>query len=911
MSPYRPDSEPVRLLLIEDNPGDACVVQSTLEEQGAELVDVRVVGRLDEAADALSGGAIDVVLLDLGLPGSDGLDTFLRFRQIDPAVPVLVFTGLDDQELASACVQQGAQDYLVKGEAHGDLLRTVRRAVEREGLRAQLEAARRDFASLVASSVDAILVVAIETGRILHANPAAETLFNATEGQLTGKDFGREGLGSEPLELEIPQVGGARFTAEVRAATVTWRGLPAKVVSFRDVTERKFLTEARDVALAVSKRREFESAAYARGARRVIEATNSEECIQELFDSCRRLLGAEAGYVVLREGGVSRTLSVRIGEQRCLLEPRGGAGGALHARAFESGQVVVDNDLPASSELPDGHVAINNVLIAPMLLDGAVLGLLTVGNKEGGFSRQDQRVAAGFAELAAIALQNGKMLEALQASEARLQQFFDHAPEYCYLVGPGGRITDANRATLEGLGHAREELIGRPVLSLYAPECQEQAREVRRRTMRGEGVRNEEILVLARDGGRRKVLLSTAAILDSKGRVINFVGIQRDVTELRRIEASLAQSDRLASMGLLAAGVAHEINNPLSYILLNLEALAEELPELAGAAELAQLAGEGAEGARRIREIVRGLGSFSRVEPEVPTPMDLHVPLRSARDMAWNTVKHRARLVAELDPLPPVRGSEGRLSQVFLNLLINAAQAIPEGAVDQNEIRVQTRVEGDHAVVEIQDSGQGIQPEHLPRLFEPFFTTKEVGVGSGLGLAISHGIITDLGGTIDVQSTVGVGSTFQVRLPLHAPELPVTPAGPAATSPTPHVGTRILLVDDEAPLARALANALRGQHDVHVENSGRAAMELLSRDSGYDVILCDLEMPDVSGTALFEWLEAERPQLARRVVFMTGGAFTRRSREFLRRTERPVLEKPFAPEELESLLAALPRDRRP
>ena len=640
MNPAQTLGDPIRVLLVEDNPRDAHLVREAIQEQGASEVEIRVAGSLDEAAELLAPDTTDVVLLNLDLPGSDGLDTFLRFRQIDPDVPVLVFTGLDEQEVASACLQEGAQGCLVKGEFRGDLLRTLRQALEREELRRQLEAARRDFANLVASSVDAILVVGAGDGLILHANPAAERLFNASRGQLVGKDFGHEGLSSEPLELEIPQEGGARFTAEVRAATISWRGLPAKVVTFRDVTERRFLAEAREVALTVAKRRQFETSAHAQAARQVSEA-------------------------------------------------------------------------------------------------------------------------------------------------------------------------------------------------------------------------------------------------------------------------SLAQSDRLANMGLLSAGVAHEINNPLSYVLLNVEILVQELPELEGGEELAELAAEAVHGARRIREIVRSLGSFSRVESDDLAPLDVHLPLRCAVDMARNEIKYRARLVENLVAVPEVRASEGRLSQVFLNLLINATQSIGEGAVEDNEIRVATRTEDGQAVIEIRDTGQGILPEDLPRLFEPFFTTKEVGVGSGLGLAISHGIVTGLGGTIEAESVPGEGSTFRIRLPLAEPEVPEVPVALSSPDPGEPQGVRILLVDDEVALTRALAQTLEDRHQVEVAGSGRAAMERLDAGDSPDVILCDLMMSDVSGADLFEWLEAEHPELARRVVFMTGGAFTRRSRDLLRRTERPVLDKPFAPEELEALLRGL------
>jgi signal transduction histidine kinase len=255
--------------------------------------------------------------------------------------------------------------------------------------------------------------------------------------------------------------------------------------------------------------------------------------------------------------------------------------------------------------------------------------------------------------------------------------------------------------------------------------------------------------------------------------------------EGRRMQTSLAQSDRLASMGMLAAGVAHELNNPLAYVLYNLESLSEELPVLIGKLSTARQAlahspepfdaatwadvmdrfGDALEGTRKIREIARGLGAFSRVEREGETSVDLRYPIESALSISHNEIKYRAKVHKELGTTARVPGSEGKLSHVFLNLLLNAAHAIHDGQVDKNRILVRTWQQGDTVLAEVQDTGCGIPAEQLDRIFEPFFTTKPVGVGSGLGLSIVRNIIAALGGTIEVRSEVGRGTAFLIRLP--------------------------------------------------------------------------------------------------------------------------------------------------
>jgi CheY-like chemotaxis protein len=260
--------------------------------------------------------------------------------------------------------------------------------------------------------------------------------------------------------------------------------------------------------------------------------------------------------------------------------------------------------------------------------------------------------------------------------------------------------------------------------------------------------------------------------------------------------------------------------------------------------------------------------------------------------MAWNEIRHRARLVREFGPVPAVIANEARLGQVFLNLLMNAAQAIPEGHVAEHRVRVVTREQGDRVVVEIIDTGAGIAPDVRERIFDPFFTTKPVGEGIGLGLSICHGIVANLGGEIQVESAPGRGSTFRVLLPASNRVRVDDPSRPPRTLLPPR-RARVLLVDDEANLRTSLGQILGAEHEVREAASGAEVLELLRGGERYDVLLCDLMMPEMSGIDLFDAIERLDDAQARRVIFLTGGAFTPRAQEFMARVPNPRLEKPF------------------
>jgi CheY-like chemotaxis protein len=378
-------------------------------------------------------------------------------------------------------------------------------------------------------------------------------------------------------------------------------------------------------------------------------------------------------------------------------------------------------------------------------------------------------------------------------------------------------------------------------------------------------------------------------------------------------------------MGTLAAGVGHEINNPLTYVLGNLalasedvEQLRLELEEQAPAlaqtqdwssrlTELREMLSEAHAGADRVRVIVKDLKVFSRQNEERRAAVDVREVLDFCIKMSSNEVRSRARLHKEYENVPAVYADGARLGQVFLNLLVNAAQAIPEGNIPGNQISVRIRrdVPG-RVAVEVSDTGTGIAPDVLPRIFDPFFTTKPVGAGTGLGLSICHGIVQSVGGDILVRSEVGRGTTFTVLLP-SAVTVPATPESEAA--PVESQQHHILVVDDEPAVGRALARMLGLQHRVTVLESGHEALERLLSGEPFDAVFCDLIMPDLSGMDLYERLREQSLQITQRFIFMTGGAFTPRAREFLKTVPNPWLEKPFDAREMPRLLAQVLRER--
>jgi PAS domain S-box-containing protein len=357
---------------------------------------------------------------------------------------------------------------------------------------------------------------------------------------------------------------------------------------------------------------------------------------------------------------------------------------------------------------------------------------------------------------------------ALRASEAKFRAAFHGANTGILLIDAEGRVLEFNRAFRTLLGYDLEELARSRMPDLLHPDDLVRSREAVADMLEGSrDAVTDERRYRRKDGSYAHTFERASAVRDASGRFLYAVAVIEDVTEKRAFQAQLLFADRMASMGRLAAGVAHEINNPLSFILANLSFLSGELEkgrpvdhQLLQALEDTRL------GAQRVREIVRGLKAFSRPDERRDQVVDVREVLRFSLALAQNEIRHRARLVLDLREVPPVAGSGDRLGQVFVNLLINAAQAIEEGHSGENELRVTSRLSEDGRVlVEVSDTGCGIPAHVLPHIFDPFFTTKPAEVATGLGLSICHGIVTGLGGEINVRSEEGQGSAFSVLLP--------------------------------------------------------------------------------------------------------------------------------------------------
>ncbi len=380
-----------------------------------------------------------------------------------------------------------------------------------------------------------------------------------------------------------------------------------------------------------------------------------------------------------------------------------------------------------------------------------------------------------------------------------------------------------------------------------------------------------------------------------------------------KMTAQLMLADRMVSVGTLAAGVAHEINNPLAYLTAALDFLDREIEGIgqklpAGRLdEVSQALAEAREGAGRVKHVVRDLKTFSRVEEERRSRIDLRPVIESSINMAFNEIKYRARLVKDYGRTPPVLANEARLGQVFLNLLINAAQAIPEGHSDEKEIRVVTRTDAlGRAVVEVRDTGSGIPSDVVERIFDPFFTTKPAGVGTGLGLSICRNIVTALGGEIVVESRVNEGTVFRVLLPA----APAPADDEASSRPAPQKQGRrgrVLVIDDEPGICTAVRRVLAPEHDVIALTSAPEALERITRGERFDVILCDLMMPKMTGMDLFAEIATLAPEQSERMVLLTGGAFTSRASQFLDQVPNARVEKPFDPASLLALVRGLVR----
>lgn len=518
-----------------------------------------------------------------------------------------------------------------------------------------------------------------------------------------------------------------------------------------------------------------------------------------------------------------------------------------------------------------------SVLGTPMQLEGGAVAVYGIYRDISGQKRAE-------AELAAAA--------------AHYRRMFAASPVGIYALDGEGRFTEVNPAAETMVGRAAAELVGRHFSEVVAPEDLEVARERVARIYAGErGLGEMDLNLLQPDGSRRIARVQLSAV-DEDGVVRGIHGIASDVTEERARARFIHRAERLATVGTLLSGVAHELNNPLNAIrnFAQLMLLDPREPDDVEALEIIQ---READRAAKIVADLRMIARQTRDTDGVRELVDLnevvgHVVKLRRYTLDTNNIQIVEKLAANL---PGVVVSRGEIEQLLLNLLLNAEEALSVSSGDRR-ITVTTRRTPDGVHVQIADTGPGVRPEHLERIFEPFWTTKAPGEGTGLGLSLVHRIAADHGGEVRVRNEPGSGAVFTLLLP-RAGGGEGEGTLQEAELPPPARALRVLLVDDEAPIRSSIARYLgRRGHTVDQAADGASALEILARAADYDVILTDLRMPGLGGEQLLEELRAAGGDLHRRVVVITGDAAHADAARVVEATGAPTLIKPATLQEV-------------
>lgn len=838
-----------RLLVADDEPIQLKLTRVRLSQLG---FDVHIATNGEEALTAARRIKPDIVVSDVTMPGLDGFGLSVALRQ-DPElarVPVLLIT--------SSYVEPMDRDLARRSGATDMVQRTPDLKALVEVLRSTL-ALPRPTTSLLPETL-----------------PDLE------------RERARRAL--RQLERQVQQNNGlARRCSALAAELTVLAGLSETVVNHRD------LNSTLDEALAAC----FDAGGISIGALYLLDADGQ---------LTGRTLGGDFGWQ-------HEELRTFFGHEDLL-------------RSVIAARTATCIPSPSVPETVGRRLltrcGANAALVMPLAYGGQALGALVMLTRDSELDRDDwQAFAQGVCNQITQVLTLASAFAAKEEAErksskhaALLEALIENAPDFVAHLDPDGTIRFINRA----FPSVRvERVVGSSWLAYQRPEHHPFLEETLRSVIAtGEAASYEANGVPSDDDAAESPTREDSAIWYSgrlgpirrEGIIVGAVLMLRDISDQRQAEAQLMVSDRMATIGTLAAGVAHEINNPLASVLANLD-LALCKVEVGGlmpsaSAQILEELRDARAGAERVHHIVRDLKIFSRGEADTLGSVDVEQVIESALRMAGNELRHRARLRKHYAPVPPVDANEPRLGQVFLNLLINAAQAIPEGHFEENEVRIETSLaENGVVVVTFADTGHGIPLEVRQRIFTPFFTTKPIGVGTGLGLSICHRIVTSFGGSISFESEAGKGSTFRVTL-RPALQIQAVISEPAPAPRAPRRG-HVLVIDDDEGITRCVERILAQEHQVTAMNNGRDALAAIDAGTVFDVILCDLMMPQVTGMDFYDELLARHPEMLANIVFLTGGAFTARAQDFLHVVPNPQIAKPFDIEGLRAQVNALVR----
>jgi len=914
-------TQPIRVLMVEDNPGDARLIFEMLRDVSADDFALERVDRLEPALKRLGQTGVDVVLLDLELPDSVGLETLERARRGTTTEPIVVISGLDDEQVALAAVRAGAQDYLVKGRIEGQLLaRVIRYAIERKRAEAALAASEAHYRTILENVADAVFVADAQ-GRFVDCNPRAC--------EVSG--YAREEL----LRLTVSDtyVSEDRPVAAARLAEIaTGRGFGFQrrllrkdgsviliegglvllpdgryLATFQDITERARADEALSSRARLAELNADVGIALAHG-----------ESLRDILQRCtaalvRHLDAAFARIWTLNDHTDVLELQASAGQYTHLDGP--------HSRVpvgqFKVGLIAQErrphltNSVIGDPQVHDQEWAKREGLVAfagyPLTVRDRVVGVMAMFARHP-FSDFDQQALASIADGIAMGVERKRAEESLRVSEQRARTLFETVHLVVLGLDAQGRVDYVNPFLLQLTGYTQDEVLGQPWIDRFLPMAQWASMGAVFLELLEHGFHpHYQNPIVTKAGEERMIAWNNTVLRDAQGRPTGTLSIGEDITEHSRLEEQFRQAQKMEAVGRLAGGIAHDFNNLLTVISSYSELLLEDLPagDEARRDDLGQIKKAAGDAAALTRQLL----AFSRQQVLAPRIIDLNEIVTGAGKMLQRLIGEDITLALVLAPeLGWVKADPGQIEQVIMNLAVNARDAMPEGGkvtIETANVELDASYVLEHSAVVpgryvqlvVSDTGIGMTEEVKRRLFEPFFTSKEVGKGTGLGLATVYGIVKQSGGSIWVYSEPGQGATFKIYLP-RVDEAEARDRRPDAARPPARGNETVLFAEDAAPV-RNVAREILERHGYTVLEApnGRAALDIAAQRRGpIHLLLTDVVMPEMSGRQLADQLTALRPEI--KVLYISGYTDDSIVRHGVLEAGIAYLQKPFTPEAL-------------